>query len=275
MLIGYYSYNAIRQEPTIFILHCRAEEKMINEKQYTSFWRAVGRWIVHFFDLGLLRDKIYVNILLGISIAIFAEFNFSILTPFILYEMKFTTVQVASLMSLVAVSDVVSRFVSPWIGDYFEQSSRVMYLISLVFLVVIRMGEWSGFNCIFHSLFDLKSNSCLGFHWASSYRAMVFIMLLLGVARGIRTVYMNVIIPDHVPIERLASASGLQMVANGIFLLSFGSIIGVIRDITGTYASCIVFINVVTVLTIIMWSVEMIYVHFKSKMNGLKPNSVT
>lgn len=97
---------------------------------------------------------------------------------------------------------------------------------------------------------------------------MLLIMILLGIARGIRTVYMNVIIPDHVPIERLASASGLQMVANGIFLLLFGSIIGVMRDISGTYASCIVFINVVTVLTLIMWSAEMIYTHMKSKKLG-------
>lgn len=90
-------------------------------------------------------------------------------------------------------------------------------------------------------------------------------MILLGIARGIRSVYMNVIIPDHVPIERLASASGLQMVSNGIFLLLFGSIIGVMRDISGTYASCIVFINIVTILTIVMWSVEMIYYYVKSK----------
>lgn len=114
---------------------------MINEKKYTSFWSATSQWIVQFFDLGLLRDKIYCNILLGISIAIFAEFNFSILTPFILYEMDFTTVQVASLMSTVAISDVISRFISPWIGDYYEQPSRIMYMISLVFLVIIRMGK--------------------------------------------------------------------------------------------------------------------------------------
>lgn len=115
---------------------------MINDKKYTSFWRAFGKWIVQFFDLGLLRDKIYVNILLGISIAIFAEFNFSILTPFILYEMyDFSTIEVATLMSTVAISDVISRFVSPFIGDYFEQSSRIMYMISLVFLVVIRMSK--------------------------------------------------------------------------------------------------------------------------------------
>ncbi|KAJ6640366.1 hypothetical protein Bhyg_13116 [Pseudolycoriella hygida] len=218
-----------------------AEERVLKDKKCTFCWRALGMWIIGFFDLDLLRDKIYVNILLGISIAIFAEFNFSILTPFILYEMNFTTVEVASLMSAVAVSDVISRFVSPWVGDYFEQSSRIMYMISLFFLTVIRMA----------------------FLWVSSYSGMLLVMILLGVARGIRTVYMNVIIPDHVPIERLASASGLQMVANGIFLLLFGSIIGVMRDMSGTYTSCIIFINVVTLLTLLMWTVEMIHYHIK------------
>lgn len=105
---------------------------------------------------------------------------------------------------------------------------------------------------------------------------MIFIMILLGIARGVRTVYMNVIIPDHVPIERLASASGLQMVANGVFLLLFGSVIGVMRDITGTYASCIIFINVVTVLTLTLWSVEMIYIYFKrQRVDILQTESMT
>lgn len=66
------------------------------------------------------------------------------------------------------------------------------------------------------------------------------------------------------------------MVANGISLLLFGSIIGVMRDVSGTYASCIVFINAVTVLTLVMWLVEMIYVHISSKKsNILKLKSVT
>lgn len=105
---------------------------------------------------------------------------------------------------------------------------------------------------------------------------MLFVMIILGIARGVRTVYMNVIIPDHVPLERLAAASGLQMVANGIFLLSFGSILGVMRDISGSYASCIVFINVVTAITLIMWSVEMLYTHIKTiKSKNAKQITIT
>lgn len=111
-----------------------------------------------------------------------------------------------------------------------------------------------------------------GFLWTATYSAMVFIMIALGIARGIRTVYMNVVIPDHVPIDRLAAASGLQMVANGIFLLLFGSIVGMMRDISGSYVSCIVFMNVLTVLTLIMWSVELIYVKIECNKDKLTHN---
>lgn len=55
---------------------------------------------------------------------------------------------------------------------------------------------------------------------------MLIVGVALGIAKGIRTVYMNLVIPSYVPLERLASASGIQMLANGIFLISFGPLIG-------------------------------------------------
>lgn len=48
----------------------------------------------------------------------------------------------------------------------------------------------------------------------------------LGIAKGIRSVYMNVVIASHVPIDRLASAAGLQMVTNGIIFIVVGPIVG-------------------------------------------------
>uniref|UniRef100_A0A1B0CP54 Uncharacterized protein n=1 Tax=Lutzomyia longipalpis TaxID=7200 RepID=A0A1B0CP54_LUTLO len=44
--------------------------------------------VAKFFDLDLLQDPIYVNMMLGMSIAIFAELNFSLFTPFILADMN-------------------------------------------------------------------------------------------------------------------------------------------------------------------------------------------
>ena len=86
----------------------------------------------------MLRDKTYVNIMIGMSLAVFAEMNFSILTPFILIDMNFTHIEIAQLMSMLAITDLLFRFVSPFIGDYFKQSARVMYMFSMVLLMLSR-----------------------------------------------------------------------------------------------------------------------------------------
>lgn len=119
---------------------------------------------------------------------------------------------------------------------------------------------------------------------------MILIGLALGIAKGVRTVYMTMIIPNYVPIERLPYASGIQMVTNGIIIMLLGpllgrtihmintiqhllivySISGYIRDYSGSYNISIIVINAVTCITIVMWGVEYIYVKHISKPQNIK-----
>lgn len=55
---------------------------------------------------------------------------------------------------------------------------------------------------------------------------MLVVSVILGLAKGIRSVYMCIVIPSYIPIERLASASAIQLFANGIFMMFFGPILG-------------------------------------------------
>lgn len=96
------------------------------------------RWLVLFFDLDLLRDNIYLNIMIGMAISIFAETNFAILTPFILSDLNFTPDEIAMILFAMAIADLISRFCSPFIADRLNISIRVSYLISLVLLVLTR-----------------------------------------------------------------------------------------------------------------------------------------
>lgn len=58
------------------------------------------------------------------------------------------------------------------------------------------------------------------------YSQLIYVSIALGIAKGVRTVYMGLVIPTYVPIERLANASGLQMLVNGVFILIGGPIMG-------------------------------------------------
>lgn len=60
----------------------------------------------------------------------------------------------------------------------------------------------------------------------SDYVGMMMICTALGVAKGIRSVYMSIVIPSYIPIERLASASAIQLFGNGIVMMCFGPVLG-------------------------------------------------
>ncbi|KAG8232236.1 hypothetical protein J437_LFUL011789 [Ladona fulva] len=174
-----------------------------NQKKKHFVKRAL-EFLTKFFYLELLKDPIYVNIMLGKSVAIFAEVNFSLLTPFILNDFGFTTEEVAMVMSLTAGVDITFRFLVPLVTERFHFHPRSMYLFSLTLLI--------------------SSRTLLTFF--NSISAVMGIASFLGLAKGIRTVYMSLVLPTYVPIEKLAGASGIQMLVNGIIFAALGPLMG-------------------------------------------------
>ncbi|XP_053687395.1 uncharacterized protein LOC128736910 [Sabethes cyaneus] len=204
--------------------------------------------VVTLFDLTLLKDKIYVNIMLGMAVSVFAEINFSLMTPFILSDLGYGTEHIASIMSTLAVADLIFRFISPFVGDFLKLSPRIMYMISLTMLIVFR------FSILI----------------ARNYAEMIAVAFFLGVAKGVRTVYMGVVIPSYIPIKRLPAASSIQMMMNGMILMMIGPLVGLIRDLSGSYSKSILFINAFTIVTLVMWAIEMAYVKRKSRQKHLE-----
>nr|CAD7399970.1 unnamed protein product [Timema poppensis] len=221
------------------------------------FRRFLGR-VAKVLDLSLLKDPYYINLMVGMSIAMSAELNFSLLTPFILGDMGFSNDQTASVMSAIGIADIIFRFISPFFADYMEYSARTMYLISMAMLIAsrtshsehmlgrkvsatlssikslvisrqLRIGteNVNSFPLQHHSwrptLLSVQDAAIIFFN---TFKSLLVVAVAIGVAKGVRTVYTSLVIPSYVPIERLASASGLQMVGNGIVLMVFGPLIG-------------------------------------------------
>ncbi|RZC32313.1 uncharacterized protein BDFB_002003 [Asbolus verrucosus] len=176
------------------------------------------------FDLDLCKDPVFVNIMLGMALAIFAELNFTILTPFMLSDFGLSTDQIATFLSTLGVADIIFRFFAPYIGNYFTKPPRVM-----------------------------------------NFYVLLVVALALGIAKGIRKVYMALVIPAHVPLEKLPSASGMEMMMNGFCIMIGGPILGAVRDATGSYILCVIIMNCVTFTTVLMWVAEAIVVKCKKK----------
>ncbi|XP_013175179.1 PREDICTED: monocarboxylate transporter 9-like [Papilio xuthus] len=235
------SINIFYEEDNIKQLKAKQNEIYINEDEKPkSIWNR----FIDFFDLTLLSDPIFVNIMFGLSMAACVEINFSLLLPIILKDMlKFETADIAKLMAVIGFSDTLFRFVSPFIGEWCHKPPRVMYLISLIMIIFIR------------SLMLVTT----------SFTGMLFVSLAIGVTKGVRTVYMNIVIPSYVPLERLPFASGIQMFFNGIVIITLGSLLGRMREASGTYRLPIIVLNFVTFVTVAMWSMEFLYFRIRKK----------
>ncbi|CAB0030576.1 unnamed protein product [Trichogramma brassicae] len=99
----------------------------------------------------------------------------------------------------------------------------------------------------------------------NDFSSIVIVAVGLGIAKGIRTVYMTLVIPSHVSLEKLTSASSIQSLVNGTLLIVFGPILGLIRDITGSYLSCVILINFVTAIAVVMWLSEFAIIRCKNQ----------
>jgi len=55
---------------------------------------------------------------------------------------------------------------------------------------------------------------------------MLTVAIGLGAAKGIRSVYMVLVVPSYVPIQKLPNASGIQMLTNGMILMGAGPMLG-------------------------------------------------
>lgn len=93
-----------------------------------------------FFDLDLLKDFTYVNLMLGVTLAGFSELNFSLLTPFILRDYGKTKVEVAFFMSLLAGIDISVRFCVPFVAGKIGWDNNSFFLFGVMSMATGRMG---------------------------------------------------------------------------------------------------------------------------------------
>ncbi|XP_026294893.1 monocarboxylate transporter 9 isoform X2 [Apis mellifera] len=137
---------------------------------------------------------------------------------------------------------------APFIGEWFNQPPKIMYMMSLCLLIISR-------------------TSLL---FINGFASLLIVASGLGAAKGIRSIYMSLVIPSYVPIHKLPNASGIQMIVNGMLLLCAGPMLGIMRDNFGNFAPSLIVINTVTLFTVIMWTIEIILIRRKKSQKQIE-----
>lgn len=130
------SYCTCEEEKKLIQIMNEEEENFVNEEEEKfTFWQKV----VIFFDLGLLKDWTYINIMIGVTISNFSELNFSILTPFVLADFGFTKMQIAGAMSFLGGMDIGVRFFIPFIAGKIGWENRTFFLFGVMGMALGRI----------------------------------------------------------------------------------------------------------------------------------------
>ncbi|EDS33798.1 monocarboxylate transporter [Culex quinquefasciatus] len=82
-------------------------------------------------DVGLLRDMLYLNILLRLSIFYDVEMNFKMVTPFFLVSMDFNKTEVAFFLSVSTLTNIAARVIVPPIGDNLRIRKRLLLCLRI------------------------------------------------------------------------------------------------------------------------------------------------
>lgn len=107
-------------------------------------------------------------------------------------------------MSVLAGADLASRLTLPTLTDKFKISCRTLFLTGGFLIVIVR-------TILAETL--QRTN-------------LIWISALYGYVRASIIVNQNLTISEYVTQDRLAGALGLNMITKGVFVITFGQILG-------------------------------------------------
>lgn len=59
-----------------------------------------------------------------------------------------------------------------------------------------------------------------------TYTWGLVVAVIIGAGKGLRTIFMALVIPSYVSLERLPAASGLQLATSGLLFIILGPVVG-------------------------------------------------
>ncbi|XP_040157427.1 monocarboxylate transporter 7 [Anopheles arabiensis] len=199
--------------------------------------------LVDFLDLTLLKDPIYVNIVLGISFALYSDLAFFTLQPMYLFMLAFSKTDVSLIIAIGAGADLISRIFLAISSTCLNIKARYVYLAGALFTIVARFA----FLCVF------------------DFYGMAIVTAIMGFLRTWIHVPLPLVFSEYLPQERFPSGYGLFMFLQGNITFAIGPIVGYIRDVTGSYNVSFHVLTLVMALCVIPWFFEICYIRLKRK----------
>lgn len=186
-----------------------------------------------FFDISLLKDPLYLVILISNSTNAISYTNFIILLPSYALTLGFDKNHGALLLSIVSALDLVGRIGGSALSD-----------INLI------PKEWYFIGGLFMSGVSL---SLLPF--SENYTTISVFCAIFGLASGVYVGITAVIMADLLGTERLQSSYGISLFVNGILQLAGPPLCGIWFEHIHSYVPIFLWLGIVLVIGATIWGV--------------------
>ncbi|XP_073845730.1 uncharacterized protein [Musca autumnalis] len=204
----------------------------------SSLCRKLCQRVIQAMDLELLKDPIFLSIIIGMALVYTSTINFTMIFPSFLQDsVGYTRKTTATCMSIMAGADIICRLLLPCITDKLKIPYRVIFLFGTVGLLISRAA-------LAESV-DLTS--------------VIVMSIFTGMTKSATVLNNNLTISGHCKPEKLPGGLGLNMIAKGVLVISVGQLLGWIRDFTKSYVLCLHAQNALLLFVICVWTPEMFY----------------
>ncbi|XP_075989969.1 solute carrier family 16 member hermes isoform X5 [Anticarsia gemmatalis] len=184
-----------------------------------------------YFDVQLLKDPIYLVILISNCTCAISYTNFIILVPSYAKECGFDKTLGAYLLSIISALDLVGRIGGSALSDLVTTPKRYFFIFGLLL---------SGISL---SMIPL----------VSSYSAISVFCSIFGIASGINVGVTALVMTEMLGTERLMSSYGISLFMNGILQLIGPPICGFWFEYTKSYKSLFVTLGFVLIFGAALW----------------------
>ncbi|XP_076652796.1 monocarboxylate transporter 12 isoform X2 [Halictus rubicundus] len=187
----------------------------------------------HFFDLSVLRDPIYLVILISNSTSAISNTNFMILLPSYAISEGFDRNSSALLLSVVSAFDLVGRISGASLSDI-DFVPKYYYFVGGL-----------GTSGLALALLPM----------ATSYTMLSFFCGLFGLSSGMYIGITTVILADMLGTEKLSSSYGISLFVNGVLQLVGPPACGAIFETVGSYKPIFLAFGIILILGTALWAV--------------------
>lgn len=186
-----------------------------------------------FFDLSVLRDPIYLVILISNSTSAISNTNFMILLPSYAIAEGFDKNSSALLLSIVSALDLVGRIGGASLSDIDFVPKYYYFVCGL------------GTSGIALALLPM----------ATSYTMLSFFCGLFGLSSGMYIGITTVILADMLGTEKLSSSYGISLFVNGVLQLVGPPVCGIIFENVLSYKPIFLAFGIILILGTALWAV--------------------